>query len=50
LQIIMPGEVAPAHRHVASALRFIVRDAMIFSYSDRAAQEKLKLWREQREG
>jgi len=24
LQIIMPGEVAPAHRHVASALRFIV--------------------------
>jgi gentisate 1,2-dioxygenase len=29
LQIILPGEVAPAHRHVASALRFIVegRDA-----------------------
>src|SRR5579872_5264013 len=29
LQIIRPGEVAPAHRHVASALRFIVegRDA-----------------------
>lgn len=28
-QIILPGEVAPAHRHVASALRFIVegRDA-----------------------
>lgn len=24
LQIILPGEVAPAHRHVASALRFIV--------------------------
>lgn len=24
LQIIMPGEVAPAHRHVASALRFII--------------------------
>lgn len=23
-QIILPGEVAPAHRHVASALRFIV--------------------------
>lgn len=29
LQIILPGEIAPAHRHVASALRFIVegRDA-----------------------
>jgi gentisate 1,2-dioxygenase len=29
LQIILPGEVAPAHRHVASALRFIIegRDA-----------------------
>ena len=29
LQIILPGETAPAHRHVASALRFIVegRDA-----------------------
>jgi gentisate 1,2-dioxygenase len=29
LQIILPGEVAPAHKHVASALRFIVegRDA-----------------------
>jgi len=28
-QIILPGEVAPAHRHVASALRFIIegRDA-----------------------
>jgi len=24
LQIILPGEVAPAHRHVASALRFII--------------------------
>jgi gentisate 1,2-dioxygenase len=24
LQIILPGEIAPAHRHVASALRFIV--------------------------
>jgi len=24
LQIILPGEVAPAHRHVAAALRFIV--------------------------
>ena len=29
LQIILPGEIAPAHRHVASALRFIIegRDA-----------------------
>jgi gentisate 1,2-dioxygenase len=29
LQIILPGEIAPAHRHVASALRFIMegRDA-----------------------
>ncbi|UZW55353.1 cupin domain-containing protein [Sphingobium sp. JS3065] len=24
LQIILPGEIAPAHRHIASALRFIV--------------------------
>src|SRR5262245_9798101 len=24
LQLIMPGEVAPSHRHVQSALRFIV--------------------------
>ena len=24
LQIILPGEVAPAHRHVASALRFVI--------------------------
>jgi gentisate 1,2-dioxygenase len=24
LQIILPGEVAPAHRHVASAIRFII--------------------------
>lgn len=27
LQLIMPGEVAPAHRHVQSALRFIVDGA-----------------------
>jgi gentisate 1,2-dioxygenase len=27
LQIILPGEVAPAHRHVASALRFIIEGA-----------------------
>lgn len=24
LQVILPGEIAPAHRHIASALRFIV--------------------------
>ena len=24
LQIILPGEIAPAHRHIASALRFII--------------------------
>lgn len=24
LQIVMPGEIAPAHRHVASALRFVI--------------------------
>lgn len=24
LQVILPGEIAPAHRHVASALRFII--------------------------
>lgn len=30
-QIILPGEVAPAHRHVASALRFIVEGANAFT-------------------
>ena len=24
LQIVMPGEIAPAHRHVAAALRFVI--------------------------
>jgi len=24
MQIILPGEIAPAHRHVASALRFVI--------------------------
>src|SRR5688500_11428400 len=24
LQVILPGEIAPAHRHTASALRFII--------------------------
>lgn len=31
LQIILPGEVAPAHRHVASALRFIVEGKDAYS-------------------
>jgi gentisate 1,2-dioxygenase len=31
LQIILPGEIAPAHRHVASALRFIVEGSNAYS-------------------
>ncbi len=31
LQIIKPGEVAPAHRHVASALRFIIEGEGAYS-------------------
>ncbi len=31
LQIILPGEIAPAHRHVASALRFIVEGRNAFT-------------------
>jgi gentisate 1,2-dioxygenase len=31
LQIIRPGEVAPAHRHVASALRFIIEGKNAFT-------------------
>lgn len=31
LQIIKPGEIAPAHRHVASALRFIVEGEDAYS-------------------
>ena len=31
LQIILPGEVAPAHRHVASALRFIIEGDNAFT-------------------
>jgi gentisate 1,2-dioxygenase len=31
LQIILPGEVAPAHRHTASALRFIVEGRNAFT-------------------
>jgi gentisate 1,2-dioxygenase len=31
LQIILPGEVAPAHRHTASALRFIIEGKKAFT-------------------
>jgi gentisate 1,2-dioxygenase len=31
LQIILPGEIAPAHRHTASALRFIVEGSRAFT-------------------
>lgn len=41
LRLIMPGEVAPAHRQAED-------DLVLFSCSDRAAQDKLGLWREQR--
>jgi gentisate 1,2-dioxygenase len=33
-QIILPGEVAPAHRHVASALRFIVEGSGAYTAVD----------------
>lgn len=41
LQIILPGEVAPAHRHVASALRFIIegRDAYTAVAGERTTME-----------
>lgn len=41
LQIILPGEVAPAHRHVASALRFIVegKDAYTAIEGERTMME-----------
>ena len=40
-QIILPGEVAPAHRHVASALRFIVegKDAYTAVAGERTMME-----------
>lgn len=40
-QIILPGEIAPAHRHVASALRFIVegRDAYTAVAGERTNME-----------
>lgn len=40
-QIILPGEVAPAHRHVASALRFIVegKDAYTAVAGERTIME-----------
>lgn len=31
LQIILPGEIAPAHRHVASALRFIIEGSNAYT-------------------
>lgn len=31
LQVILPGEIAPAHRHTASALRFIVEGRKAFT-------------------
>jgi gentisate 1,2-dioxygenase len=31
LQIILPGEIAPAHRHTASALRFIIEGSNAFT-------------------
>ena len=34
LQLIMPGEVAPAHRHTQSALRFIVEGAGAYTTVD----------------
>jgi gentisate 1,2-dioxygenase len=41
LQIILPGETAPAHRHVASALRFIVegKDAYTAVAGERTLME-----------
>ncbi len=41
LQIILPGEIAPAHRHVASALRFIVegKDAFTAVAGERTMME-----------
>jgi gentisate 1,2-dioxygenase len=34
LQLIMPGEVAPAHRHTQSALRFIIEGSAAFTAVD----------------
>jgi gentisate 1,2-dioxygenase len=34
LQLILPGEVAPAHRHVASALRFVVEGTGAYTAVD----------------
>jgi gentisate 1,2-dioxygenase len=41
LQIILPGEIAPAHRHAASALRFIVegKDAFTAVAGERTMME-----------
>ena len=42
LQIILPGEIAPAHRHVASALRFIVEGSNAYTAvgGERTAMEE----------
>ena len=34
LQLILPGEIAPAHRHTASALRFIVEGSGAYTAVD----------------
>ena len=34
LQLIMPGEVAPAHRHTQSALRFIIEGSGAYTAVD----------------
>ena len=41
LQIILPGEIAPAHKHVASALRFIIegRDAFTVVAGEKTMME-----------
>jgi len=41
LQVILPGETAPAHRHAASALRFIIegRDAFTAVAGERTMME-----------
>ena len=34
LQLILPGEIAPAHRHTQSALRFIVEGSGAYTAVD----------------
>src|SRR5262245_52966153 len=40
LQLIMPGEVAPAHRHSQSALRFIVHGKGAYTAVDGRSEER----------